>query len=188
MKWRNDLKNRREVDNDAIKKLLGQESSRRNESEKKSRNQKKRKRKVRNLNRSTDPQVSKTTSEDVRLSMMSDESDSDVDNDSLESKPVYESKKVAVYKKVRKVCSTPNPFMSSVYVQTFSAQWAFRYAPPTSPVMTCRPCFAAMVMMIRTLSVFTTEEYNGQSGEEIICPPATSRAFRVPSDLTSKTK
>ena len=34
VKWRNDLKNGREVDNDAIKKLLGQESSGRNESKK----------------------------------------------------------------------------------------------------------------------------------------------------------
>ena len=60
------------------------------------------------LNRGTDAQISKTTSEDVRLLMMSDDSDSDVDNDSLESKPVDELKKVAVYKKVFKVCSTAN--------------------------------------------------------------------------------
>ena len=110
VKWRNDFKNGREVDNDAIKKLLGQESSGRNESKKKSRNQKKRKKKVRanKLKRGTDAQISKTTSEDVRLLIMSDDSDSDVDDDSLESKPVDELKKVAVYKKVRKVCSTAN--------------------------------------------------------------------------------
>ena len=110
VKWRNDLKNGREVDNDAIKKLLGQESSGGKESNKKSRNQKKRKKKFRanKLNRGTDAQISKTTSEDLRLLMMSDDSDSDVDDNSLESKPVDELKKVAVYKKVRKVRSTAN--------------------------------------------------------------------------------
>ena len=60
------------------------------------------------LNRGTDAQISKTTSEDVHLLMMSDDSDCDVDDDSLESKPVDELKKVTVYKKVRKVCSTAN--------------------------------------------------------------------------------
>jgi len=37
-------------------------------------------------------------------------------------------------------------------------------------------------MMIRALSIFTTEEYNGQSGEEITFPLATSRSFRVDAE------
>ena len=68
---------------------------------------------------------------------------------------------------------------------TFSLVFPYKKAFPISAAQMSRWFMAAIRNPIRTVSIPTTPEYMSSLGGSVRCPPATSLAFLLRSNLTS---